>query len=55
MKDKLETVCLSVRKIEQKRSTEVNFKINKKSGYSTCCGSIDAVANTPEISNMIEA
>ena len=55
VKDKLETICLSGRKIEHKRITEVNFRMNKSSGYSTCCGSIDGVANTLEISNMIEA
>ena len=53
--NKLKTICLSGWEIEQKRITVVNFRMNKRSGYSTCCGLINVIANTPEISNMIEA
>ena len=54
IKNKLKTICLSGREIELKRVAVVKFRMNKKrGGYGTRCGTIDGIADTSEISNVI--
>ena len=55
VKNKLQTICLSGGKIEQKRIAIANLRMNKRSGYITCCGTIDGVANTRVVANKIKA
>ena len=50
IKSKLETICWSIREIEQKRVAVVKFRMNKRDGY----GTIDGIADTSEVSNVIQ-
>ena len=54
IEDKLKTICLSGRGIEQKRVAVVKFRMNKRAGgYGTRCGTIDGIADTSEVSNVV--
>ena len=55
IKNKMKTICLSGREIKQKRVAEVKLRMNKRGGYGTRCGTIDGIADTSEISNVIQA
>ena len=52
---KLKTMCLSGREIEWKRVAVVKFRMNKRDGYGARCGTIDGIADTSEVSNVIKA
>ena len=54
IKNKLQTICLSGREIEEKRVAVVKFRMNKRGGY-TRCSTIESVAYTSEVSSVIEA
>jgi hypothetical protein len=53
VKNKLKTICWSGGGIEKKRVAVVKFRVNKRGSYSTCCGTIDGIADTSEVSNVI--
>ena len=53
IKNKLETICSSGREIKWKRVAVVKFRMNKRGGYGTRCGTIDGIADTSEISDVI--
>ena len=55
IKNKLKTICLSGREIEQKRVAVDKFRMNKRGGYGTRCGAIDGIADTSEVSNVTQA
>lgn len=55
IKNQLKTVGLSSRKVEQKRITVVQFRVNEGSSNSTSCSKINGISNASQISNMIEA
>ena len=46
IENKLKTICLSGREIEQKRVAVVKFRMNKRGGYGTRCGTFDGLADT---------
>ena len=53
IKNKLQTICLSGGEIEYKSVAVVKFKMNKRGGYGTRCGTIDGIADTSQVSNVI--
>ena len=55
IKNKLQAICLSRGEIEQKRVAVVKFRMNKRGGYGTRGGTIDGIADTSEVSNVIQA
>ena len=54
IENKLQTICLSEREIEQKRVAVVKFRMNKRGGYGTRCDTIDGIADASEVSNVIQ-
>ena len=53
IENKLKTVCVSGREIVWKRVAVVKLRMNKRGGYGTRCGTINGIADTSEISNVI--
>ena len=55
IKDKLKTISLSSRKIEQKRVAVVNFRMDERGSNSTGSSLINSITDTPEITNVEKA
>ena len=52
--NKMNTLCVSGREIEQKRVAVVKFRMKKRADYGTRCGTIDGIADMSEVSNVIK-
>ena len=54
IENKLQTICFSRREIELTRVAVVKFRMNKRgTRYGTRCGTIDGIADTSKVSNVI--